>query len=127
MLEFETAPVFTDYIRLWQGVKEAEDRKGADKNAVRREASKLFMNSLYGKTLQREDFDQTIVAGDYVELGEALATQRVRSITVLEEQAVEVVCAPTPFEVSTRLPTSLGAAILAISQIIIMDYLYKSV
>jgi len=127
VLEFATAPVFSKYIRLWQGVKESEDRKTEGKNPVRREASKLFMNSLYGKTLQREDQVSTHIVATLPELSELLLTGRVRGIAILESMAMEVQCNPDEAQVKRKMPVSLGAAILAISKVIIMRYLYEAV
>ena len=45
--------LFSDFINIWCSVKSAEDLKPEDeRNTAKRNISKLFMNSVYGKMLQ---------------------------------------------------------------------------
>ena len=57
-LQFERSPVLATYCTLWREQKELQDRHKAAKdpryNASMREITKLLLNSLYGKTIQKQ-------------------------------------------------------------------------
>jgi hypothetical protein len=55
--------LFKDYINKWYNIKKCEDEKPEEeRNNARRNLSKLMMNSLYGKMLQRANFENETIA-----------------------------------------------------------------
>jgi len=75
-LRFEKNAWMKRCVEMWERVKVLEDEKGAGKNGAVREAAKLLMNSLYGKTLQRIHRDLTRILYSPDELLKGLRMSR---------------------------------------------------
>jgi hypothetical protein len=119
----KTEPLFRDYIN-----ELFEKKKLAPKGSPSYELAKLFMNSLYGKTIQRPIYTKTIIMkcnADYWKF------RRDHNITDVQIMGTSIVLAGEAKEVKERekcigKPTHLGAFILAYSRRIMLGFMKQA-
>lgn len=127
VLKFERNAWMRRYVQLWEKVKVAEDNKGKEKNGAIRAATKLLMNSLYGKTLQRIHRDKTHIMYNPAQLFAVLQKGNVQSVWPLSGDAVEVMeHNANPDKLNNHLPPCAGAAILASAQCLLYFYIEQA-
>ena len=113
----ETAPILKDYIEELFKAKEDEAAAGL-KGSVNYQLCKLFMNALYGKTIQRPIYtDSKMISTS----SEYWKFWRTHTITSLDKVGAKFVVCGTPREYQTQercitKPSHLGAFILAYSR-----------
>ena len=81
--------LFSGYINYWYNIKSEEDRKPEnERNNSRRNISKLIMNGLYGKMLQRAHFKKTIIANKISEIFEFMDDYDLTGWEILTENKI---------------------------------------
>ena len=119
----ETADLFSEYVEKFISEKnrlKAEGKKGGCEYLT----TKLFMNALYGKMLQKPIFDKQFYISNYDEL---MVKMGEFEITEIEQVGKRWLCKgisknPHQKEMDIKKPTHLGSFILSYSRTIMMDY-----
>ena len=124
----ETKPVFKEYIEeLFK--KKGELAKQGKKGGVEYLLSKLFMNSLYGKMIQRPIFNKTKNITSVSEYWKFFSQHYVDDIVKIRDGLYEVSGTPRDIidtEKQITKPTQMGAFILAYSRRIMMGYIKEA-
>jgi hypothetical protein len=124
----ETAPVFTDYIEDLFKTKE-ELAKAGKKGSVAYTLSKLFMNGLYGKMIQRPIYEETKNISSVSDYWKFYAKFNVKGITKINNDLWEVTGSNTEqllLEKRITKPTHYGVFILAYSRRIMLNYIKQA-
>lgn len=119
----KTAPIFRDYINDLFKAKQ-ESKKGTATYTL----AKLFMNALYGKTIQRPIYTQTALISSNLEFWKFWAVNTIDQMTKVGDRWH---LAGNPRDGKTRAecitkPTHLGVFILAYSRKIMMNYMKEA-
>ena len=119
----ETAFIFKEYIEELFKIKQNSE-KGTAEYAL----SKLFMNALYGKTIQRPIYSKVEIITSNAHYWEFRSTHHIKEI---EEIGKDIVIIGEPIEVKHKekcigKPTHLGSFILAYSRRIMLEYINEA-
>lgn len=114
----QTAKLFDDYIQKMFKIKQ-ESKKGTSAYTI----SKLLMNGLYGKQLQRPIKDTTDIIRKESQLEEIRKKKSVQNYTILDENNVIVVSQKKDLNKTVSKPSQLGSFILAYSRLIMDRYM----
>ena len=114
--------VFTEYIDLFYKMKEDAEREG---NPVMRSIAKLFLNSLYSKTLQKAMTDKTVITTDIWQYNDFDIGYDIKDIKVLQDDKLLLVATVKTknMKQSIKKPLQLGSFVLAYSRTIMMNVL----
>ena len=115
--------IFRDYINeLFQ------DKKNAKKGTPQYELAKLFMNSLYGKLLQRPIFEEMRVINKNCDFWKFFSTHRITEINYIGDKMYVKGCSldEEKLEKNITKPRQLGSFVLAYSRRIMLEYMEKS-
>lgn len=110
-----TTELFTDYINTWYDMKEKASR---EENAVMKALSKLFLNGLYGKMLQRPIFDTTKICNNVCEFYDFIDEYRITDWTSVGKGKIILKGDTREAMKSEKItkPSYLGAFILSYSR-----------
>jgi hypothetical protein len=119
--------IFKDYIEDLFKAKEAEAQAGR-KGSVRYQLSKLYMNSLYGKMIQRPIYNKSKMISDNTEYWKFWGNHHVSDITQLGDNWIisGIPKNESKEEHCISKPTHLGAFILAYSRRIMVNYMKEA-
>jgi len=124
----ETSHVFKHYIKSLFELKKKLAKEGK-KGSVEYLLSKLNMNSLYGKTVQRPIYSKTINISSIAEYWKFFSTHIITDIFKLRDGIWEISGSPIDtkkIEKQISKPTQFGAFILAYSRRIMLNYMNEA-
>ena len=119
----QTADLFSKYVDMFIKLKN-QLKKDGKKNSCEYLTTKLFLNALYGKMLQKPIHDKSFYVANYDEL---IVKMGEFTITEIEQVGKRWICKgisknPNQKETDITKPTYLGAFILSYSRSIMMNY-----
>lgn len=124
----QTGFVFKEYIEELFKKKEELSKQGK-KGSVEYLLSKLFMNALYGKQIQRPIYNKTVNITSVSEYWKFWSRYIINDITKIQEGLYEVSGIPREKEATEKRitkPTQLGSFILAYSRRIMLGYIKEA-
>jgi hypothetical protein len=112
--------VFNQYINFFYKMKEMSER---DKNDVMRSIAKLFLNSLYGKTLQKAMLDKTLITSDVFEYNDFCTKYDIKDIRCLNDNKLLISGSikSDDVEMAIKKPLQLGSFVLGYSRLIMAN------
>jgi hypothetical protein len=116
---------FTGYIEMWYKIKSDEDLKPEnERNEARRNIAKLFMNALYGKMLQRANFEKEIIVNNTKQLYDFLKDHELDDINIIDNNKLIIKGISKIENIDDQItkPPQLGAYILAYSRRLMLFY-----
>lgn len=121
--------VFADYI-----TEQFQQKAKATKGTAPYNLAKLFMNSLYGKMIQRPIYNKTKEITTNSQFWKFYAKSTVESVTPIDDNDGNALCYklegysrdPTDTEKCITKPTQLGAFVLAYSRRIMLEYMMEA-
>lgn len=116
----ETAEIFNTYVDMFYKMKETAEK---EKNDVKRNCAKLFLNSLYGKTLQKAIFNNTKIINDVFEFNTFVREYSLTDFTILNENKLLVSGDAKEQKTKINKPCQLGAFVLAYSRRVMLTYM----
>lgn len=115
--------IFKSYISKWFSIKQEQDNLPEnERNAALREMSKLMMNSVYGKLLQRPVFESEIIANNIQEAYYFLSDKKFLQLEILNENKIWIKAECIEKDDQINKPSQLGAFVLAESRNIMLYY-----
>jgi hypothetical protein len=112
--------IFKGYVDKFYKIKEDAEKEG---NEVKRNVAKLFLNSLYGKTLQKANSQTTKIINSVWEFNEFLTEYNPENYTVLNDNKLLFVGSAKDFSTKITKPVQLGAFVTAYSRRIMLTYM----
>lgn len=116
----ESGDVFSDYIDTFYKLKEEAEKNS---NPVMRSVAKLFLNALYGKTLQRAIYTKTIIINDILEFNNFCLNNTLTDWNFLGSGKVLITGEVKDHVMQIRKPCQLGAFVTAYSRRIMLVYM----
>ena len=126
----ETAPeddkmVFKEYVVMLFKLKQREDQLKAEGdsnyNESLRKTVKLFMNALYGKTIQKPITREVVFCTSGIELDHFMAEYNWLDVECYGKESLMMIGEKMEFEFRVSKPVQLGAAVLAYSRALMND------
>lgn len=114
-----TGDIFSTYIDKFYKMKEDAE---TENNKVKRSIAKLFLNSLYGKTLQRAIFSKTVIANNVHDFNEFCSKHDLTDFQVMNEKLL-ITGESKDREMQITKPCQLGAFVTAYSRRIMLTYI----
>ena len=115
-----TGDVFRDYIDCFYQMKRTAD---AEKNDVKRNIAKLFMNSLYGKMLQKAIDQTTTIVNNVKDFNKFAGDYNINNFNDLNSNKLLVSGVAKDFQEKITKPCEVGAVVLAYSRRIMQFYM----
>ena len=112
--------IFQEYIDDIYKMKRDAKETG---NKVRYSLSKLLMNSLYGKTLQRACVDSTKIISDFDGLCKFLAEYNITDYDILKGDSVILTGEALEIKQKITKPSHIGSFVLGYSRKIMLNYM----
>lgn len=116
----KSGDIFGKYIDRYYKLKQDAEKEG---NKVRRSIAKLMLNVLYGKTMQRANFEKTIIVNSYQHLLDNLVENDITQIHYLKNDKLLITFTAKDKNDRITKPAQLGGFILSYSRRIMLDYM----
>jgi hypothetical protein len=118
--------IFTKYVETFVGIKQNQDKlkkSGSDEyNPALRAVAKLFLNSLYGKTLQKPIYDSSQICKSGKDIFTFWESHTVKDCTISDDgETVFLSGEKSNHEQCNTKPNHLGAFLLSYSRRIMME------
>jgi hypothetical protein len=121
-----TQELFKDYVEIFINIKNEQDKlkksKSKDYNPAMRAVAKLFLNSLYGKTLQKPIYDSTQICKSANDIFTFWEKHKVKDCTISEDgETIFLQGEKNKREKCNTKPNQLGAFLLSYSRRIMIE------
>lgn len=116
------ADLFSEYVNNFIKLKQEAEQIGND---ALRNACKLFMNSLYGKTLQKPIISETKIINNFIEFNEFIKTHYLNGVTIINDDKIVVTGDVIDCDDKMTKPSQLGAFVTAYSRRIMLFYIMQ--
>ena len=115
--------IFKSYVQRYYNIKKDEDNKPEQfRNNARRNLCKLMMNALYGKTLQKANFENDTVVHSLKDVYNFLNTYELTEWTFLDNDKMILKGIVKIEDEAINKPMQLGAFVLSYSRRIMLNY-----
>lgn len=116
----ESGEIFNEYIETFYKIKEEAEK---EKNEVKRSVAKLFLNSLYGKTLQKANFNCSQVINNVFEFNKFIREYVLNDFVILNENKMLLSGEARIKQEKITKPKQLGAFVTAYSRRVMLTYM----
>ncbi len=111
---------FTKYVDKFYQMKEIAEK---EKNDVKRNVAKLFLNSLYGKTLQKANFSTTKIVNNVFQFNAFVRDHRLTDYSFINDNKILLSGEVNNKEKQISKPCQLGAFVTSYSRRIMLTYM----
>lgn len=117
-----SSDIFGEYVDKFAYMKQQAEELG---NEALRSTCKLFLNSLYGKTLQKPIISESKVINDFVEFNQFITTHHLSDVVIIDNDRLIVTGDIMDCDDKMTKPSQLGAFVTAYSRRIMLFYMME--